>query len=116
MNDSANIDRLFVYGTLAPGRSNHEELSDLDGDWQAATVNGRLFEEGWGAEHGCPGLIPADGEPAVEGYVFRSAELAEHWGRLDAFEGSDYVRVTTTATLLGGETVNAYVYAIKRAV
>lgn len=41
--------RLFVYGTLAPGRPNEHVLANLPGEWEPATVNGRLLQAGWGA-------------------------------------------------------------------
>jgi gamma-glutamylcyclotransferase (GGCT)/AIG2-like uncharacterized protein YtfP len=31
-------DRLFVYGTLAPGRPNEHVLADLGGTWEPAYV------------------------------------------------------------------------------
>ena len=43
------VDRLFVYGTLAPGRPNEHILADVAGEWEPASVTGRLLEEGWGA-------------------------------------------------------------------
>jgi len=36
------IHRLFVYGTLAPGRPNDHVLRDVSGDWQLAMVMGTL--------------------------------------------------------------------------
>ena len=48
--------RLFVYGTLAPGRPNEHVLAAIPGSWEAATVKGKLFQEGWGARAGFPGI------------------------------------------------------------
>ena len=57
-------ERLFIYGTLAPGRSNHHHMVDIPGDWQPATLRGRLYEEGWGAAAGYPAIVPGeDGDP-----------------------------------------------------
>ena len=39
-------DRLFVYGTLAPGRSNEHILADVPGTWEPAVVQGTLIQEG----------------------------------------------------------------------
>ena len=50
--------RLATYGTLAPGRQNHGQLSDLPGRWLVGYVHGSLVEDGWGAEVGYPALIP----------------------------------------------------------
>ena len=35
-------DRLFVYGTLAPGRANEHILQSVPGTWEPAVVKGRL--------------------------------------------------------------------------
>jgi gamma-glutamylcyclotransferase (GGCT)/AIG2-like uncharacterized protein YtfP len=62
--------RLATYGTLAPGRQNHGQLSALPGRWLVGHVRGSLVEAGWGAELGYPGLVPdPDGEP-IEFFVF----------------------------------------------
>lgn len=51
------LQRLFVYGTLAPGRPNEHVLSAVPGTWQRGTVRGRLMQAGWGAEQGYPGVV-----------------------------------------------------------
>jgi len=85
--------RLATYGTLAPGRQNHGQLSDLPGRWLVGHVRGSLVDAGWGAELGFPALIlEPDGAP-VEVFVFESGALPDHWLRLDEFEGSGYRRV-----------------------
>ena len=86
---------LATYGTLGPGRPNHHQLSGLRGTWSVGWVRGRLFDEGWRARQGFPGLVlDPDGEPvAVD--VFASGDLPHHWPRLDAFEGFGRRRVTT---------------------
>lgn len=104
--------RLFVYGTLAPGRPNAHVLADIPGNWEPATVTGRLVQQGWGATLGYPGIVVDGGTDIVEGFLFTSDALAEHWPRLDAFEGAGYERVLTSAKLLGGAEVPAYVYAL----
>ena len=43
-----NLDRLFVYGSLAPNRANHHVISHVQGTWQPATVKGKLHDQGWG--------------------------------------------------------------------
>lgn len=40
------IERLFVYGSLAPGRPNEHILAAIPGTWEPASVSGRLREEG----------------------------------------------------------------------
>ncbi len=84
--------RLVTYGTLAPGRVNHGQVAQLAGNWNQGTVRGILIEEGWGADHGCPGIRLDPTGTAVDVFVFESAELPDHWQRLDAFEGHEYRR------------------------
>jgi gamma-glutamylcyclotransferase (GGCT)/AIG2-like uncharacterized protein YtfP len=94
--------RLATYGTLGPGRPNHGQLTGLSGRWLVGRVRGALFQGGWGAELGYPGLIlEADGPP-VEVEVFESSALPHHWERLDAFEGPGYRRVATDVSTAEG--------------
>lgn len=105
--------RLFVYGTLGPGRRNEEVVSRIGGEWIPASVRGRLVLEGWAAEEGYPGMVlDGDGDP-VPGHVFVSDALADHWQRLDACEGEEFQRVATTARLEDGTTVDAFVYVLR---
>ena len=107
------IQRLFVYGTLGPGRPNEHILRNIGGSWERASVIGRLHHEGWGAAMGYPGItLDEDGE-RVRGYLFSSDKIAEHWAELDAFEGDAYERVTTTVERLNNSVVEAYIYALK---
>ena len=103
---------LFVYGTLAPGRPNEHVLADVPGEWEPASVVGTLLPEGWGAAAGYPGIVLDEQGGEVRGLLFSSERLAEHWARLDEFEGEGYERVLTTATLKDGRTVDAYIYKL----
>jgi len=105
-------DRLFVYGTLAPGRPNEHILADVPGTWEPATVRGRLLQEGWGAAVGYPGIVLSEAGDEVHGFVFSSEELSAHWNRLDEFEGEGYVRVLVPAQLENGGIVEAHIYAL----
>lgn len=104
--------RLFVYGTLAPGRPNEHVLAGIPGRWEAATVTGTLLQEGWGAAVGYPGIVLDQHSDEVSGLVFSSEHLAEHWARIDEFEGEGYERVLTTAKLADGTAVDAYIYSL----
>ncbi len=94
--------RLATYGTLAPGRPNHGQLSGLSGRWLVGHVRGTLVQAGWGAELGYPGLILDTHGPLVEVDVFESSALPQHWHRLDAFEGPGYRRVAIEVTTAEG--------------
>jgi gamma-glutamylcyclotransferase (GGCT)/AIG2-like uncharacterized protein YtfP len=104
--------RLFVYGTLAPGRQNAHVLADIPGEWRPATVTGTLLQEGWGAAAGYPGIVLDQHGGEVEGFLFSSEKLSEHWVRLDEFEGEGYERIVTTARCKDGAVVDAYIYKL----
>lgn len=105
--------RLFVYGTLAPGRSNEHMLRDVAGTWESASVRGRLYPEGWGASLGFPAVVLDEAAPEVPGLLFSADALSEHWQRLDEFEGDGYDRVLTEVSLAAGGTATAYVYVLR---
>lgn len=106
--------RLAVYGTLAPGKSNHGQLAGLSGKWSHGTVRGTLRPAGWGVTHGFPGLIwnPSGDRVAVQ--LFESQDLERHWERLDAFEGEDYQRLLIPVEL-DGSLVAANIYTLSEA-
>lgn len=87
-------------------------LAGLRGTWEPASVKGTLRQEGWGAAIGFPGIVlDADGGE-VDGQVFTSGELPQHWARLDAFEGDGYARVLADVRLPDGREVEAYIYCL----
>lgn len=106
------MERLFVYGTLAPGQVNYHVVAHIPGTWQPATLRGHLLDAGWGAQMGCPGIVPGEDGDAVPGEVLSSEALVAEWAMLDAFEGDGYTRVPVKVTLESGESVAAYVYAL----
>jgi gamma-glutamylcyclotransferase (GGCT)/AIG2-like uncharacterized protein YtfP len=108
------LHRLFVYGTLAPGRPNEHVLSGVRGTWQQGSVRGHLVQDGWGAEQGFPGIVVDESANLVAGYLLTSEALDREWDRLDQFEGSQYQRVLAKVQLDGGQVVEAYVYQLKR--
>ena len=103
--------RLAVYGTLAPGRSNHHQLAGLEGRWRTGTVRGRRYDSGWGAALGFPGLVLDERGDAVEVQLLESPDLPAHWRRLDEFEGPGYRRVAV-AVALAEETLPAFIYEL----
>lgn len=111
MGDVGLDHRLAVYGTLAPGRSNHHQLAALHGRWLLGQVRGTLHEDGW---HGYPGFVVGDDRPLVDVHVFESLDLPAHWDRLDAFEGPAYRRVAVRVETADGP-VDAWIYALVEA-
>jgi len=109
MTSAGDINRLACYGTLQPGRSNHNQLSALKGEWSPGTVNGTLVSEGWAFEQGYPAIVLDPQAPSINVQVFESEELTEHWPRLDEFEGPSYRRVLTDVRT-ASETIRAWIY------
>ena len=107
------VERLFVYGTLAPGCPNEHILKNIDGTWQEATVIGKLKEKGWGAKMGYFGIELDNNKDAIKGFIFQSKNLSNYWDMLDNFEGKEYKRVITKAKLANGSIVEAYIYALR---
>lgn len=102
---------LAVYGTLAPGESNHHVVAPLGGVWTPGVVEGDLIAVGWGATFGFPAFWPRAGGPAVPVQVLTSPRLPEAWPRLDRFEGEEYRRVLVPVFLPGGDVTVANLYA-----
>lgn len=109
--ESAAETRLAIYGSLAPGQANHEQLADLKGRWYRGTVQGKRIEGGWGNTLGFPGLILDLQGPAVDVFLFESSDLPDHWSRLDEFEGPGYRRVVTRVRTAEGD-LSAYIYVV----
>jgi gamma-glutamylcyclotransferase (GGCT)/AIG2-like uncharacterized protein YtfP len=111
--DRAAETRLATYGSLSPGEVNHNQLSSLSGRWLKGTVRGFLQNAGWGSSMGFPGLTLDPTGPEVSVNVFESADLPQHWSRLDEFEGPEYRRVVTEVETAGG-IVKANIYVVAR--
>ena len=114
-----DLERLFIYGNLAPNCPNHHIVAHIDGPWQSGTVEGHLVQQvqqGWGAVMGFPGIVISDltkAKEEVKGMMLTSTQLAENWAMLDEFEGDQYERVIVSVKLDAGHTENAYIYQIK---
>jgi len=108
------INKLFVYGTLGPGRPNEHILKNIGGSWQKGSVTGFLYDKGWGAELGYPGIMLDEKGEKVEGFLFSFNSGSKPWLILDEFEGSEYRRVLTEIELQSGKIVNAFIYTLKQ--
>lgn len=107
------MERLFIYGTLGPGRPNEHIMQRIGGTWKAGSIKGRIIKKGWGAEMGFPGLVVDEAGEDIKGHVFVSANLPQHWQFLDDFKGVEYQRTLTTVKLTEGGTTEAFVYALR---
>lgn len=105
---------LIVYGSLAPGESNHEVVAHMRGKWKPATIQGTVEKIGWGAAMGYSGFTPAvagEGEK-IKAFVLFSDELSANWPMLDEFEGAEYKRILTVYELNNADVGVGYVYAL----
>lgn len=107
-----DIHHLFVYGTLAPNRSNSHWLTNIGGQFTAGRIRGTLIPMGWGATQGYPAVILDDAGAWIEGFLFSSPHLSEHWQALDDFEGDGYTRQLVTVECDDGGCMTAWVYAL----
>jgi gamma-glutamylcyclotransferase (GGCT)/AIG2-like uncharacterized protein YtfP len=108
-------ERLFVYGTLGPNRPNEHILKNIGGTFEDASVRGILYEKGWGAEMGYPGITLDKKGITVKGFLFSSERLNEHWSELDKFEGEAYERIMTKVEIIETKTVvDAFIYVLKQ--
>ena len=99
--------RLVVYGSLAPGEANHHVLSHIRGQWLPCFITGTI-----NLVAGYRVLTWTPGGPPVPALLFVSAELPEHWARIDDFEGEGYRRVVIPVRLDETEVMaNVYVSA-----
>ena len=104
------MQQLFVYGSLAPGRSHHHLLSKLRGRWQPATVRGQLYPQGRWATRGWPAMKPDPHGAVINGWLLTSPDLARHWQTLDNYEGPFYRRIKCPVQLADGRIRRAWLY------
>jgi gamma-glutamylcyclotransferase (GGCT)/AIG2-like uncharacterized protein YtfP len=101
------LDRLFVYGTLRDGQTARSLVANQITGAAAATTEGSIYA----FPMGYPGYVE-DGAGTVKGEVLWLTELAATFGLLDAYEGTDFVRMIRQVTLESGELIWAWVYVL----
>lgn len=104
-------ERLIVYGSLAPGRTNHGQLAALGGEWTGGWVTGDRVPMGWGIELGYSAVRWRPGGERIAAWLLNSAGLPAAWDRLDAFEGAVYQRMLAPFHTEAGIIAVAYLYA-----
>lgn len=116
MESKETIPALIIYGSLAPGETNHSIMDPIKGEWKKATIKGKLKEEGWGSSLGYNGFIPANTIEAqiINCHILFSNDLPSHWDYLDEFEGDGYTRIETEYELKNGEKGIGFIYALKQ--
>jgi gamma-glutamylcyclotransferase (GGCT)/AIG2-like uncharacterized protein YtfP len=93
---------LFLYGSLMRGQSAHRLLRGRATFVDEATVAGTLLDLGR-----FPGVVAGRGRVRGEVWRFEAPEVLR---TLDEYEGYNFERRTTTATLASGRRVRAWLY------
>ena len=106
---------LFVYGTLRPNQPNEHILAPLGGRWQKGYVHGVVHTLNWGADIGLPAIVLDAQADRVEGLFFIHEQLHDHLDMIDEFEGAQYQRVKVQAQDEHGQSLDAWIYAMKHA-
>lgn len=101
------LDRLFVYGTLRHSQTARSLIANQITAAEAATTTGQIYA----FPMGYPGYVE-DGAGIVLGEVLWLTELAATFGLLDAYEGTDFVRMIRQVTLASGEQCWAWIYVL----
>lgn len=101
------LDRLFVYGTLRDGQTARSLVANQITGASPATTEGSLYA----FPMGYPGFVET-GEGIVRGEVLWLIELAATFALLDAYEGTDFVRMVRKVTLDTGEVIWAWIYVL----
>jgi gamma-glutamylcyclotransferase (GGCT)/AIG2-like uncharacterized protein YtfP len=104
-------ERLIVYGSLAPGRSNYHHVATLGGDWILGWITGDRVPIGWGAELGYAAVRRRASGERIPAWLLCSAALPTAWDRLDAFEGAAYQRLLAPFETGAGIVAVGYFYA-----
>lgn len=106
---------LFVYGTLRPGRSNHDRFCSDALEIVPAWTTGEVYD----LPFGYPAMV-ASGDGRVTGELLRFPDPAAALHRIDRLEGfvpdsgRDYDRVVVDAEPVGGSPVRAWCYVQPR--
>ncbi|HEY7160560.1 MAG TPA: gamma-glutamylcyclotransferase family protein [Acidobacteriota bacterium] len=103
---------LVVYGTLAPGRVNHNIVEHIVGTWRDDVyVEGEFVNSGWAVEFGYPMIRWVACGSQVSSYLLTSEMLPAYWRALDRFEGSEYCRILIPVFDQQGFVTVANIYA-----
>lgn len=89
------LDRLFVYGTLRSGQTARSLVANQIKRCVKASTTGAIYA----FPMGHPGFVEGDNTGTVVGEVIWLSDLAATFGLLDAYEGTDFVRVIRKVTL-----------------
>ena len=110
MNEADSTTALAVYGSLAPGESDHWVVSRIAGDWIDGVIHGYTFDLTWGPAEGYEGFVPDPDGPEMPVAVLLSTQLDSRWREIDDFEGQGYERRVLPVELEDGRTVDAHIY------
>jgi gamma-glutamylcyclotransferase (GGCT)/AIG2-like uncharacterized protein YtfP len=100
------VDRLFVYGTIRQGQTARSLVEPSITRCVKASTEGQIYA----FPMGYPGYV--EGAGIVRGEVLWLDQLAATFALLDAYEGTDFVRVIRQVTTEAGEDLWAWIYVL----
>jgi len=85
---------LIVYGSLAPGESNHHIISHIDGVWSKAFIKGKIVDNGWLTRNGYPEFqrVHENDAEKLEVLAFISQDLHLHWEHIMNLKVLNHIR------------------------
>jgi len=95
-----------VYGTLRSGQTARSLIVPHVVRFEPATIRGQIYA----FPMGYPGLIDGDGD--VKGELMWLSDLAAAFALLDAYEGTDFVRILKPVRRADGGEEPAWVYIL----
>lgn len=104
------VDRVFVYGTLRAGEPARSLIANHEIGAEDAWTRGRIYA----FPDGYPGLVETSDDPSavVTGEIVHLRDLPAALALLDAYEGSDFLRVVRSAEAASGKTEWAWLYVL----
>ncbi len=101
------VDQLFVYGTLRDGQAARSMIENYVKSARPARISGAVYA----FPDGYPGVLE-DERGTVKGEVVKLTDLSAAFALLDAYEGSDFIRVLKVATCEDGDETYAWCYVL----
>jgi hypothetical protein len=108
MDNTNPEEKLIVYGSLAPGETNHFLLAGLRGEWYRCLICGHM-----GQYSGFKSFRYDPQGPEHPAWLLESSDIPRVILDLDDFEGEEYERIIIPAQV-NGRCVMAQVYEGKQ--
>jgi len=103
---------LITYGSLMPGKSNADVVSNIPGIWIYGTIQGYLSNPDWEIEGGYPVLMldAPQHYHTIPVAILLAQDMSPWWPIIDRFEGSGYERVSISYVAADGSVGTGWTY------